>query len=149
MLGSELFFLVFPRIIRRFSIPDNSWPSWTKSQPCKPQQLDFARLGFRFGLPDTAGILLGPGLRCRHASRFLGDRNFSTFSIRGASPLQLGESALENNSCFGSPISRIWVLSNPDTNKTCSNSLGTPDTFGLVSWISRFSMEMGIDGSQC
>ena len=97
----------------------------------------------------TAGILLGPGLRCRHASWFLGDRNFSTFSIRGASPLQLGESALENNSCFGSPISRIWVLSNPDTNKTCSNSLGTPDTFGLVSWISRFSMEMGIDGSQC
>ena len=88
MLGLELFFLVFPRIIRRFSIPDNSWPSWTKSQPCKPQQLDFARLGFRFGLPDTAGILLGPGLRCRHASRFLGDRHFSTFSIRGASPLQ-------------------------------------------------------------
>ena len=59
MLGLELFFLVFPRIIRRFSIPDNSWPSWTKSQPCKPQQLDFARLGFRFGLPDTAGILPG------------------------------------------------------------------------------------------
>ena len=32
--------------------------------------------------------------------------------------------------------------------KTCSNSLGTPDTFGLVTLISRFSMEMGIDGSQ-
>lgn len=64
MLGSELFFLVFPRIIRRFSIPDNSWPSWTKSQPWKPQQLDFARRGFRFGLPDPdtagCGITLSP-----------------------------------------------------------------------------------------
>ena len=53
---------------------------------------------------------------CRHASRFL-DRNFSTFSIHldpGCESAPV-ESALENNSCFGFPISRIWVLSNPDT----------------------------------
>jgi hypothetical protein len=108
----SLFFLVFPRIIRRFSIPDNSWPSWTKSQPWKPQQLDFARRGFRFGLPGVPGV----GSRCRHVSRFL-DRNFSTFSIHldpGCESAPV-ESALENNSCFGFPISRILVLSNPDT----------------------------------
>ena len=41
------------------------------------------------------------------------------------------------------------VLSNPDTSRTRSNSLGTPETFGLLTLIFRVSMEMGKYGSGC
>ena len=136
----SLFFLVFPRIIRRFSIPDNSWPSWTKSQPWKPQQLDFARRGFRFG-PGVPGV----GSRCRR-------RDFLVIDIfrRSRSGVRVRSS--------GKRVGKQFLLRLPNLQdfgfiksgyKTCSNSLGTPDTFGLVTLISRFSMEMGIDGSQC
>ena len=143
----SLFFLVFPRIIRRFSIPDNSWPSWTKSQPWKPQQLDFARRGFRFGLPGVPGV----GPRCRMLSPCVAISWSKFFDV-----LDPSRSGVRVRSS-GKRVGKQFLLRLPNLQdfgfiksgyKTCSNSLGTPDTFGLVTLISRFSMEMGIDGSQ-